>query len=279
MVDRIRQSLLRTTGIFLVTGPTGSGKSTTLYACLAHLNRPEIRILTAEDPVEYVYSELSQSEVNADIGNTFAAFLRAFLRHDPEVIMVGEVRDEETAEMAFRAAQTGHLLLSTLHTNSAIEALPRLLDLGVDASLIASSLIGVMSQRLARQVCTECRQPDTPPDELIAEFFGPAKPDVDLVKGAGCDHCGYIGYRGRALVADLWIPDQHDQLLIMRKSPFEEIKTSAERTTISMAQDAHGRLKTGRTTLEELARVMPYSAIVEHRRRAMQSAGKQKAGK
>jgi type IV pilus assembly protein PilB len=279
MVDRIRQSLLRTTGIFLVTGPTGSGKSTTLYACLAHLNRPEIRILTAEDPVEYVYSELSQSEVNSDIGNTFAAFLRAFLRHDPEVIMVGEVRDEETAEMAFRAAQTGHLLLSTLHTNSAIEALPRLLDLGVDASLIASSLIGVMSQRLARQVCTECRQPDTPPDELVAEFFGTAKPDVELVKGAGCEHCSYIGYRGRALVADLWVPDQHDQLLIMRKSPFEEIKTSAERTTISMAQDAHGRLKTGRTTLEELARVLPYSAIVEHRQRAMQRTGKQKAGK
>lgn len=272
MTSRIVQALARTTGIFLVTGPTGSGKSTTLYACLMHMNRPEIRILTAEDPVEYVYAELSQSEVNSDIGNTFAAFLRAFLRHDPEVIMVGEIRDEETAEMAFRAAQTGHLLLSTLHTNSAIEALPRLLDIGVDPSLIASSLIGVMSQRLARQVCPHCKQPDTPDAALVREFFGDSKPDIELVKGAGCEECNYIGYRGRALVADLWIPDATDHLHIMRKSPFEEIKKSAERTTISMAQDAHARLTDGRTTLEELARVLPYSAIEEHRERMIKRA-------
>jgi len=123
---RLEELLQRPTGIFLVTGPTGSGKSTTLYACLMKLHRPEIRILTAEDPVEYVYDELSQSEVNDAIGNTFAGYLRAFLRHDPEIIMIGEIRDQETAEMAFRAAQTGHLLLSTLHTNSAIAALPRL---------------------------------------------------------------------------------------------------------------------------------------------------------
>ena len=193
MSARIEQALARTAGIFLVTGPTGSGKSTTLYACLMHLNRPEIRILTAEAPVEYVYGELSQSEVNTEIGNTFAAFLRAFLRHDPEVIMIGEVRDEETAEMGFRAAQTGHLLLSTLHTNTAIEAMPRLLDLGVDPSLVASSLIGVMSQRLARQVCPACKTPHTPPAELVREFFGDRPPDVELVKGAGCDKCHFIG--------------------------------------------------------------------------------------
>ena len=265
MTTRIRQAMTRTTGIFLVTGPTGSGKSTTLYACLMHLNRPEIRILTAEDPVEYVYDEISQSEVNSDIGNTFAAFLRAFLRHDPEVIMVGEVRDEETAEMAFRAAQTGHFLLSTLHTNSALEALPRLLDLKVDPSLIASSLVGVMSQRLARQVCPDCLTPDTPSAELVGEFFGEFPPDIELVRGAGCDSCQSIGYRGRALVADLWIPDQHDHLLIMRKAPFEDLRISARRTTISMAQDAYSRLQARRTTLEELARVMPYSSIVEFR--------------
>ena len=170
-----------------MTGPTGSGKSTTLYACLSHLRRPEIRILTAEDPVEYVYDDMSQTEVNADIGNTFAAFLRAFLRHDPEVIMVGEIRDEETAEMAFRAAQTGHLLLSTLHTNSALAALPRLLDLGVDPSLVASSLIGVISQRLARQVCTDCRQTgQRRRTSSLREFFGDTTPDVQLFKGAGC---------------------------------------------------------------------------------------------
>jgi type IV pilus assembly protein PilB len=268
MTSRIERVLTRTAGIFLVTGPTGSGKSTTLYACLTRLNRPEIRILTAEDPVEYMYEGISQSEVNAEIGNTFAAFLRAFLRHDPEVIMVGEIRDEETAEIAFRAAQTGHLLLSTLHTNSAVEALPRLMDLDVHPSLIASALLGVMSQRLARQVCPHCRQPDEPSDELVREFFGDVKPDVEFVRGAGCDHCLNIGYSGRALVADLWTPDQHDNLLIMRKAPFEDIRRSAERTTISMAQDSHRRLVAQRTTLEELARVLPYSAILEHRQRA-----------
>ena len=268
MTARIEQALRRTAGIFLVTGPTGSGKSTTLYACLSHLRRPEIRVLTAEDPVEYVYEDMSQSEVNTDIGNTFAAFLRAFLRHDPEIIMVGEIRDEETAEMSFRAAQTGHLLLSTLHTNSALAALPRLLDLGVDPSLVASSLIGVISQRLARQVCQDCRRPDTPSDELVREFFGKAKPDIPLVKGVGCARCHRAGYRGRTLVADLWLPDEHDHLLIMSKAPFAELRKSAERTTISMAQDAHARLAEGRTTLEELARVLPYASIQEHRERA-----------
>ena len=268
MTEGIASALQRTAGIFLVTGPTGSGKSTTLYACLGHLRSPEIRILTAEDPVEYVYDDLSQSEVNPEIGNTFATFLRAFLRHDPEVIMVGEIRDEDTAEMAFRAAQTGHLLLSTLHTNSAIAALPRLLDLGIDPSLIASSLLGVISQRLARQVCPSCREDDESTPELVKEFFGKATPDVDLAKGAGCAACHGIGYKGRALIADLWVPDQHDHLLIMRKAPFEEVRASAARTTISMAQVAHARLREGRTTLEELTRVLPYTAILEHRARA-----------
>lgn len=268
MTEGIANVLQRTAGIFLVTGPTGSGKSTTLYACLGHMRSPEIRILTAEDPVEYVYDDLSQSQVDPDIGNTFATFLRAFLRHDPEVILVGEIRDEETAEMAFRAAQTGHLLLSTLHTNSAIAALPRLLDLGIDPSLIASSLLGVISQRLARQVCPSCRQDDESTPELVKEFFGTATPDVEFAKGAGCTTCHGIGYKGRALIADLWIPDQHDHLLIMSKAPFEEVRASAARTTISMAQVAHERLREGRTTLEELTRVLPYTAIVEHRQRA-----------
>ena len=272
MTAGIESVLRRTAGIFLVTGPTGSGKSTTLYACLSHLMRPEIRVLTAEDPVEYVYEALSQSEVNTEIGNTFATFLRAFLRHDPEIIMVGEIRDEDTAEMAFRAAQTGHLLLSTLHTNSAIAALPRLLDLGIDPSLIASSLLGVISQRLARKICPDCRQADSPAPELLHEFFGDAEPDVELFKGAGCASCRQVGYRGRTLVADLWLPDEHDNLLIMSKAPFDEVRQSARRTTISMAQDAHSRLAEGGTTLEELARVLPYTSIVEHRERAKTGA-------
>lgn len=264
---RLDDLLTRTTGILLVTGPTGSGKSTTLYACLMRLHRPEVRILTAEDPVEYVYDELSQSEVNKDIGNTFATYLRSFLRHDPEVIMVGEIRDEETAEMAFRAAQTGHLLLSTLHTNSAIAALPRLLDLKIESSLIASSLIGVLSQRLVRKICKACRQEYLPPRDLLDEFFEDVPDDLRFYRGAGCSECGFTGYKGRMILADLWVPDDEDMMLITRGVPFDDVRKSAQRTTVSMAQDAHERLRAGRTTLDDLLRVLPYSAISEHRNR------------
>jgi type IV pilus assembly protein PilB len=267
VAQRLSDSLKRTTGIFLVTGPTGSGKSTTLYACLMRLHRPEVRILTAEDPVEYVYDELSQSEVNKDIGNTFATYLRAFLRHDPEVIMVGEIRDEETAEMAFRAAQTGHLLLSTLHTNSAVAALPRLLDLKIESSLIASSLIGVLSQRLVRKICKACRQEFLPPQDMLDDFFEAVPDDLRFYQGAGCTECGFTGYKGRMIIADLWIPDDEDMMLITRGAAFDDVRKSAQRTTVSMAQDAHERLRAGRTTLEELLRVLPYEAIAEHRNR------------
>jgi type IV pilus assembly protein PilB len=264
---RLEELLQRTTGIFLVTGPTGSGKSTTLYAVLMKLHRPEIRILTAENPVEYVYDELSQSEVNDAIGNTFAGYLRAFLRHDPEIIMVGEIRDQETAEMAFRAAQTGHLLLSTLHTNSAIAALPRLLDLKIESSLIASSLIGVMSQRLVRRICLFCRQSYTPSSEVLNEFFQSEPTHLKFYQGAGCADCGFTGYKGRMIVADLWVPDDRDAVLITRQAPFDEVRESAQRTTFSMAQDAHERLVAGLTTPEELLRVLPYTAVAEHRAR------------
>ena len=267
VASRLEELLRRPTGIFLVTGPTGSGKSTTLYACLMKLHRPEVRILTAEDPVEYVYDELSQSEVNDEIGNTFAAYLRSFLRHDPEIIMLGEIRDQETAEMAFRAAQTGHLLLSTLHTNSAIAALPRLLDLKIESSLIASSLIGVMSQRLVRRNCAACRQEYAPSPAALHEFFETVPADLKFYQGAGCADCGFSGYKGRMMVADLWVPDDQDTALITRQTPFDEMCESARRTTFCMAQDARGRLEAGTTTVEELLRVLPYSAIMEHRRR------------
>jgi type II secretory ATPase GspE/PulE/Tfp pilus assembly ATPase PilB-like protein len=257
----LRQLLTRTTGIVLVTGPTGSGKSTTLYACLMHLYRPEIRILTAEDPVEYVYDELSQCEVNEDIGNTFASYLRVFLRHDPEVIMVGEIRDQPTAEMAFRAAQTGHLLLSTLHTNSAITALPRLLDLRIEPSLVAASLAGVLSQRLARRICDACRQEDRPDDPEVEQLFGRGDPPVPVYRGAGCPACDGTGYRGRLIIADLWVPDAADTELIARGAPLDAVARSAKRTTASMADDGRARLLAGETTIEELRRVLPHEAI------------------
>jgi type IV pilus assembly protein PilB len=266
LAEQWQRLVQRPSGILLVTGPTGSGKSTTLYASLMTVYKPQIRILTAEDPIEYVYEQFSQSEVNAEIGNTFAAYLRAFLRHDPEVIMVGEIRDQETAEMAFRAAQTGHLLMSTLHTETAIASVPRLLDLKVDPNTIASALNGVMGQRLVRRVCDACAAKHDPPADLLREFFG-RTPDLTFKRGVGCPDCNYTGYRGRVTIAELWIPSDEDVLLITKNAPFEEIRASARPSTISMADSMWAALEAGLTNLEELVRVMPYSGIQDFRQR------------
>lgn len=262
---QLHQLLKRPAGILLITGPTGSGKSTTLYAALMTLYRPEIRILTAEDPIEYVYEQFSQSEVNERIGNTFARYLRAFLRHDPEVIMIGEIRDEETAEMAFRAAQTGHLLLSTLHTNDAISAVTRLRDMNIDPNLLASSLLGVLAQRLVRSVCPDCREPYEPAPELVQEFFPERPAHLRFYRGAGCEKCNFSGYRGRMSVAELWVPNEEDVILISKRAPLDEIRVSARASTISMVHDAWARLAVGRTNLEELIRMLPYSSVYQFR--------------
>jgi type IV pilus assembly protein PilB len=264
---KLKELLRRPSGILLVTGPTGSGKSTTLYAALNTMYRPQIRVLTVEDPVEHVYEHFSQSEVSEQIGNTFASYLRAFLRHDPEVIMVGEIRDEETAEVAFRAAQTGHLLLSTLHTNTAVAAITRLRDLHIDPNLIASSLMGVLGQRLVRQVCAHCKAEYRPSDELLRQVFGSGEPDMAFFKGQGCEVCNFTGYHGRMTVMELWVPDDEDVILIAKGASFEEIRQSATRSTFSMADCAWSLLADGRTNIEELIRMLPYSTIDEMRQR------------
>lgn len=266
---RWRQLLQRPSGVLLVTGPTGSGKSTTLYASLMTVYRPQIRVLTAEDPIEYVYEQFSQSEVNAQIGNTFASYLRSFLRHDPEIIMVGEIRDNETAEMAFRAAQTGHLLLSTLHTETAIAAVSRLMDMDVDPNTLASSLTGVMSQRLVRKVCGACSEAYEPPADMVREFFTVRPEGFVFKRGAGCQECNYTGYRGRIGVVELWAPDDEDVLLMNKNAPFEEIRASARRTTLAMSDSILGALQEGSTNLEELVRVVPYQNIADFRQRRM----------
>jgi type II secretory ATPase GspE/PulE/Tfp pilus assembly ATPase PilB-like protein len=266
VAQTLRQLLDRPSGILLVTGPTGSGKSTTLYASLMTVYSPKMRVLTAEDPIEYVYDQFSQSEVNADIGNTFANYLRSFLRHDPEVIMVGEIRDQETAEMAFRAAQTGHLLLSTLHTNSVVGVVPRLLDLKIDPNSLANSLNGVIGQRLVRQVCTSCRAAYQPADDLMREFFD-APPTLTLYKGMGCDACHGSGYKGRVGIVELWTPSQQDIVLISKHASLADIVASAESSTYSMADNALDMLQNGRTTLEELIRVVPYDRVMEFKRK------------
>ena len=264
MVGQFGQLLKRTAGIILVTGPTGSGKSTTLYAALKTLYKPEIRILTAEDPIEYVYEQFSQCEVNDTIGNTFATYLRAFLRHDPEVIMIGEIRDSETAEMALRAAQTGHLLMSTLHTTTAVESVRRLRDLGIDANTIASTLAGVLGQRLVRRVCKDCKTPYQPSKHFLDQLpFSARLTRWELVKGSGCPSCNFTGYSGRCMVGELWVPTQDDAVLIAKEVPMDELAASTKASTFTMAECASELLNEGVTNIEELVRVMPFSAIRE----------------
>jgi type IV pilus assembly protein PilB len=269
VTEKLRQLLNRPSGILLVTGPTGSGKSTTLYASLMTVSRPGVRILTAEDPIEYIFDNFSQSEVNEQIGNTFAAYLRAFLRHDPEVIMVGEIRDRETAEMAFRAAQTGHLLLSTLHTDTASGTIARLLDLNVDPNTLASSLIGVVGQRLVRQICDRCKVTYEPAKPILREFFDERPKHLKFYRGEGCTSCNRTGYRGRLTIVELWVPSEEDIVLINKSAPVEEIRASARRSTMSMADSAWLRLREGRTNLEELVRMLPYQAVVDFRQQCL----------
>jgi type IV pilus assembly protein PilB len=256
----------RNTGILLATGPTGSGKSTTLYGALMTAYRPGIKILTAEEPIEYVYDKITQCEVNPKIDNTFAKYIRAFLRQDPEVIMVGEIRDSETAEMAFRAAQTGHLVLSTLHTNDSISSVTRLLDLGVDPSLVASCLLGVLSQRLVRQICPSCKMNYVPAEEIVREFFHVPPTDMAWFKGRGCAQCNHTGYRGRVALAELWTPSDEDVILINKGVGVDELRKSANGSTILMAEEAAEKLLAGQTNLEELIRTLPFSAIQQFRR-------------
>ncbi len=261
MTDALCRLLQRPSGIVLITGPTGTGKSTTLFGALRTLYRPGIKVLTVENPIEYVYERFTQCEVNERIGNSFGAFLRAFVRHDPEVIMLGEIRDHESAELAFRAAQTGHLVLSTLHTNDAISTITRLLDLNPDTNVITSSLTGVLAQRLVRQNCQQCREEYAPARSLLDEFFDVPPVDLRWYRGTGCAHCNFSGYKGRIAVGELWIPSDTDVLLINKRAPFDEIVASARKSTMSMAEDIESRLRDGSTNLEEVIRTLPYSSL------------------
>ena len=264
--DILSGLLARNSGIILSTGPTGSGKSTTLYGMLMTLYRPGIKILTAEDPIEYVYDGITQCEVNTRIGNTFAKYIRAFLRQDPEVIMIGEIRDSETAEMAFRAAQTGHIVLSTLHTNDAISSIARLLDLNVDPSLIGSCLTGVISQRLVREVCSKCKAEYFPPKELLKEFFNDPPTDIQWVKGQKCSQCNHTGYNGRFAVVEVWTPGDEDILLINKGASIDKLRESSIENTVLMSEDVMEKLRNGKTNLEELMRTLPYPTIYQFRR-------------
>ena len=269
VTERLQQLIRSSAGTILVTGPTGSGKSTSLFAIMKSVYRPEIKIVTAEDPIEYVCPQFCQHEIDDRIGNTFASYTRSFLRHDPEVIMLGEIRDADTAKLAFRAAQTGHLVLSTLHTNDALGAIARLNDLGVDSGVCTSSLLGVLAQRLVREICWNCKEEYTPPAGLLETTFDMVPSDLRWYHGTGCPTCHQTGYKRRMAIAELWTPSVDDVLLISQNAPFDAIVASARKNTYSMATDALAKLREGSTTLDELLRVLPASALRELRSMVM----------
>jgi type IV pilus assembly protein PilB len=252
---RFQQIIKRPNGIFLVTGPTGSGKTTTLYAALNELNRPDRKIITAEDPVEYYLPGINQVEVKHGIGLDFARIIRAMLRQAPNIILVGEIRDKETAEIAVQASLTGHLVFSTLHTNDAPSAITRLADIGVPPFLIASSVIAIMAQRLVRVNCTKCKEPYTPlAGEMRAAGLGSdAISKAQFMKGRGCNHCRQTGYRGRLGIFELMRMTSIIRELTFAQAPTQEIRRKARSGNMRTLLD-DGILKAlrGTTTLEEV---------------------------
>jgi len=254
-LEAVSRMIERPNGIVLVTGPTGSGKTTTLYSCIGKINTVERNIVTLEDPVEYHIPSIRQTQVDPDVGLTFARGLRALLRQDPDVIMVGEIRDAETAEIAVRSALTGHLVLSTLHTNDASGALPRLLDMKIEPFLLSSAMLGVVAQRLVRRVCEKCKKPSEPPAEALAELGAPALRGTFVV-GAGCMACGQTGYRGRLGIFEVLVVTDEIRDLIVSRASTEDIARAARRAGMATLRDDAVRKATqGITTLSEVIRV------------------------
>jgi general secretion pathway protein E len=263
-VDTMRgmdQVIRRSHGIILVTGPTGSGKTTTLYAALSRINTPDLNILTVEDPVEYQLRGISQMAINPKIGLSFAAGLRSFLRQDPDVIMVGEIRDRETAEIAIQASLTGHLVFSTVHTNDAASAITRLVDMGVEPFLVASSLMGVMAQRLVRRVCPHCRESYRPTAEELKEVA--LTPEAvaragnpTIYRAKGCDACGGTGYRGRTGIYELLLVDDDIRQLTLKNVDSSTIKrTGVQKGMLTLLDDGARKVLAGETTLAEVLSV------------------------
>ena len=257
-LDDFRSSLSRPNGIILVTGPTGSGKTTTLYSALHMLNVMDVNIVTVEDPVEYELHGINQVQAKPEVGLTFASGLRSILRQDPDIVMVGEIRDEETADIAIKAALTGHLVLSTLHTNDAPGAITRLVDMGMEPFLISSSMLLAAAQRLVRRVCSECKESYRVPMQVLerAQFHVEPGEEVVLSKGKGCKRCGDTGYRGRLALLEAMRIEENVQDMIMASASANEIKrTAIENGMLTLRQVGLKKAKTGLTTLEEVLRV------------------------
>ncbi|MFC3034820.1 type II secretion system ATPase GspE [Pseudoalteromonas fenneropenaei] len=259
MTERNRQifadMIAKPHGIILVTGPTGSGKSTTLYAGLTQINSKDRNILTVEDPIEYEIPGIGQTQVNPKVDMTFARGLRAILRQDPDVVMVGEIRDLETAQIGVQASLTGHLVMSTLHTNTAAGAITRMEDMGVEPFLLSSSLLGVLSQRLVRTLCPSCKQPHQA-DERECQLLGvPATNPPIIYRAVGCEECNFNGYRGRTGIHELLLVDEHIRELIHSGKGEQAVEKYIRKHSPSIRQDGCARVLAGKTTLEEVLRV------------------------
>ena len=246
-------------GVVLLTGPTGSGKTTTLYAVLSRINTAAVKIITVEDPIEYQMQGINQIQVHARIGLTFASILRSILRHDPDIVLIGEIRDSETADIAVRASLTGHLVFSTLHTNDAPSAVTRLIDMSIEPFLVSSCLEGVIAQRLVRRICTSCKTEDQPDDIIVQEIAAllpERSADARYYRGRGCPDCSFTGYRGRIAIVEIMILNDILRGLIVRQRPSNEIKAKAiEHGMVTLRTDGWGRVLDGITTVDEVLRV------------------------
>ncbi len=256
-LQRFLKMIKRPTGIVLITGPTGSGKSSTLYASLNKINTPDVNVITVEDPVEYQLEGINQVQVNANVGMTFAAGLRSILRQDPDIVMVGEIRDRETADISVRASLTGHLVFSTLHTNDSISTVTRLIDMGLEPFLVASALSGVLAQRLVRRICIECKT-EQEPTVREKQIFAKRGIKVEKVfKGAGCPTCNMTGYKGRIAIHEILVIDETIQKMIMNNRPVTDIRDYAMKmNTIFLIDDGLLKVKQGLTTTEEILRIV-----------------------
>ena len=255
-LNKYEDLIHRPYGIILVTGPTGSGKTTTLYASLSTINSPEKNIITIEDPVEYHLGGIRQIQINPKVELTFASGLRSILRQDPDIIMVGEIRDLETAEIAIHAALTGHLVFSTLHTNDAAGAITRLIDMGVEPFLASSSIIGVVAQRLVRVICPDCKEAYEPDNSVLEKIGIQKDQNTKFYRGKGCDKCMHTGYLGRIAIFELMIPNDDIRGLTVNKSTTEQLKKAAiESGMTTLQQDGIQKVLSGLTSIEEVLRV------------------------
>ncbi|MGN6524368.1 MAG: GspE/PulE family protein, partial [Actinomycetes bacterium] len=259
--DRFSTSFTKPYGMILVTGPTGSGKSTTLYATLNIVSKPEVNVITVEDPVEYRLPGINQVQTNTKAGLTFAAALRSILRSDPDVVLIGEIRDHETAQIAIEAALTGHLVLSTLHTNDAPSAITRLIEMDIEPFLVGSAIDCVLAQRLARRLCSRCKEPYTPePAKLLAArypFWQPGEELPELYRPVGCPHCAKTGYKGRlALHEVMTVTEEIERLAVSRASAAQIGQVAREQGMLTLREDGMTKAAQGVTSVEEILRVV-----------------------